>query len=48
MWLTLLLHDGDAFQAQQRFGRNEDAVEILVRRLAALVGVLPDRYPESA
>ena len=41
-------HDGDALQAQQRLLRNQYAVKILIDLLAALVGVLTDRYRELA
>ena len=50
MWLTLAAadavgqHDRDALQAEQRLSRNQDAVKILIGLLAALVGILPDRY----
>ncbi len=48
-WLTALLDDavgqddGDPLQAQQRLGRDEGAVKVLIDRLAPLVGVLADR-----
>ncbi len=54
IWLTLLLlmpsamHDRDALQAQQRLVRNQGAVKVLIGRLAAFVGVLPDRYLQFA
>ena len=34
---------GNALQAEQRLVRNQDAVKILIDRLATLVGVLADR-----
>src|SRR4029077_10341628 len=37
-------HDGDAFEAQQRFVRDQNAVKILIGLLATFVRMLPDRY----
>ena len=40
--------DCDALEAQQGLLRNQGAVKVLVGRLAAFVGVLPDRYLQFA
>ncbi len=41
-------HHGDALQAEQRFARDQHAVEILIGVLAALIRELPDRYLQHA
>ena len=41
-------HDGNALEAEQRLVRNQDAVEILIGFLAALIRKLPDRYFQLA
>ena len=41
-------HDGNALEAEQRLVRNQDAMEILIGFLGALIGKLPDRYFQLA
>ena len=41
-------HDGDALEAEQRLGGNQNAVKILIGLLATFVRILPNRYFQFA